>query len=137
MSSPRSPLTKHVATAAVLGVFVPSLIGFVALDAVWIGFVAKDFYNDHIAGILRPDVDMVAAALSWLCIVAMNQVFVLPNTVGSKSPLLCLQKVREGAGAGVAERAGAHPAVAQRRQQQPAKAAATWQRQQRQPQLQW
>jgi uncharacterized membrane protein len=83
-------------------VFVPSFIGFVLLDAVWIGLVAKDFYHSHISSILKPDADLLAALLSWICIVAINQVFVLPRTTLSRSPVPSLTQVRKGCSAAAA-----------------------------------
>ncbi len=71
--------------AATAFVLLPSLVAFVALDGVWIGLVAKNFYFDRVGPGLKDDVDMLAAALSWVCIVAANQVFVLPRTRGSRS----------------------------------------------------
>ena len=79
--------------AAIVGIFFPSFIGFVLLDAVWIGLVAKDFYHNHISSILKQDADLLAALLSWICIVAINQVFVLPRTTTSRSPVPSITQV--------------------------------------------
>lgn len=56
-----------------LGVFCLSLLSFVALDACWIGLVAAGFYKQQLSSILKPDVDVAAAALSWAAIVGINQ----------------------------------------------------------------
>jgi uncharacterized membrane protein len=74
---------------SIVGVFVPSLVVFVALDAVWITLIAGKFYKENLSGILKADVDAAAAALSWISIVAINWVFVQPRTVG-KGMLNCL-----------------------------------------------
>lgn len=79
----------RLAVARQLVLFAVSLVAFVILDGIWIGLVASDFYNSRLAGILKP-VDPAAAALSWICIVGINQVFVLPRTVSSPSPYNCL-----------------------------------------------
>jgi uncharacterized membrane protein len=81
-ASPLAPLTLAQQAA----VFFLSLLSFVILDGVWIGFVAKDFYAAHLAsaGVLRPDVDVLAAALSWFAIVGAVFMFVLPSTAGDR-----------------------------------------------------
>ncbi|WIA23426.1 hypothetical protein OEZ85_000181 [Tetradesmus obliquus] len=79
----RLPLWK-----AALGVFLPSFIVFVLLDYAWIT-TASSVYQSHLKPILKPDVDAVAALLSWICIVAVNQVFVLPSIIG-RSAFYCL-----------------------------------------------
>eukprot|EP00775_Hariotina_reticulata_P013440 gene13440-biopygen15332 len=78
------PLWRSIA-----GVFLPSLVAFVALDAVWITVIAGSFYKENLSGILKTDVDALAAALSWVSIVAINWVFVLPRTAG-KGVLNCI-----------------------------------------------
>lgn len=62
-------------------VLLPSLIAFVVLDLLWITVVAKDLYAG-LKPILKDSPDVVAAQLSWLCIVLANYVFVLPRTGG-------------------------------------------------------
>jgi len=75
--------------AGVAGVFLPSFFGFVAVDLVWITVIARGLYEEAIgkggSAILKADPDPLAAALAWLAIVGMNQVFVLPITAGSRS----------------------------------------------------
>jgi uncharacterized membrane protein len=66
-------------------VFLPSLLVFVALDAVWITLVASGLYAP-LKPILKADVDLLAAAASWLCIVLGNYCFVLPRTGGGATP---------------------------------------------------
>ena len=74
--------------------FIASLAGFVALDGVWLGLVARRFYASHLgpAGVLRPDADLLAAALSWVSIVAANYFFVLPSTAGYRPAHVSLRK---------------------------------------------
>lgn len=66
------------------GVYLPSLLAFIVLDGIWIGLVASDFYMSRLKPVLKPT-DPAAALLSWICIVAINYVFVLPRNVGSTS----------------------------------------------------
>lgn len=77
-----------------IGVFLPSLVAFVVLDGIWISVVAGNFYNANLKPILKPDVDLAAAALSWICIVGINQVFVLPRTKDCRSSYQCILQVR-------------------------------------------
>lgn len=79
---------------AVLGIFLPSLVAFVVLDGIWISVVAGNFYNTNLKPILKPNVDYAAAALSWICIVAINQVFVLPRTSNGRPLYESLVQVR-------------------------------------------
>jgi uncharacterized membrane protein len=74
--------------------FAASLAAFVALDGVWLGLVARKFYASHLgpAGVLRPDADLLAAALSWGSIVAANFLFVLPRTAGFRPALVSLRQ---------------------------------------------
>lgn len=78
---------------AIFGIFLPSLVAFVALDGIWISYVAGNLYNANLKPILKSDVDLTAAALSWLCIVAINQVFVLPQTTDGRPVLESLLQV--------------------------------------------
>jgi uncharacterized membrane protein len=89
-SSPLAPLSA----AQQVILFVISLFAFVVLDGIWIGFVAKDFYAQHLgpSGVLRPDVDLVAGLLSWIAIVAALFIFVLPTTAGYRSATRSLSR---------------------------------------------
>lgn len=82
--SPLPPPPKTNKPTALGLVFLPSLLGFVALDLFWIAVVARDLYAG-LKPVLKPQPDAAAAALSWLCIAAGNYFFVLPRTGGPKS----------------------------------------------------
>jgi uncharacterized membrane protein len=87
------PLLPPLPPATLAAVFAASLAAFVVLDGLWIAVVAKGFYAARLgpAGVLRPDVDALAAALSWACIVAANLIFVLPRTLKQRSAVVALQ----------------------------------------------
>lgn len=65
------PLTKiilsYVLTAAV----------FFAIDMLWLGLIAKGFYNKHLASFLSPNVNWFAAIIFYLVFIAGILVFVV------------------------------------------------------------
>lgn len=55
-------------------------IAFLVIDLVWIGVVAKGFYQRHLGAMLRPDVQWVPAILFYLLFIAGVLVFaVIPG----------------------------------------------------------
>jgi len=55
-------------------------VAFLAIDLLWIGVVAKRFYERHLGAVLRPDVQWVPAILFYLLFIAGVLVFaVLPG----------------------------------------------------------
>lgn len=63
---------------------------FVAMDMVWLGFVAARFYRGQLSAFLgitdgRMDVNIPAALATWALIVLGIVVLVLPRTAGSGS----------------------------------------------------
>ncbi|MGE0552843.1 MAG: DUF2177 family protein [Gemmatimonadales bacterium] len=62
-----------------LRVFLTSLVAFFALDLVWLGLVAADFYQRQLAALLRPDVLWLPAVLFYLVyLVALTALVTLP-----------------------------------------------------------
>ncbi len=55
------------------------------LDLVWIGVVARGFYQRHLGGLLRPDVRWAPAVLFYLLYVAALVVFVVVPAVERQS----------------------------------------------------
>jgi uncharacterized membrane protein len=47
------------------GTYVITLLIFFAIDLVWLGLVAKNFYQKQIGHLMSPDVNWVAAALFY------------------------------------------------------------------------
>jgi len=53
-----------------LGTYAITLAIFFAIDLVWLGVVAKNFYRQHIGHLLGPDVNWAAAVLFYLIYIA-------------------------------------------------------------------
>ena len=53
-----------------------SIVAFLAIDAVWLGLVARGFYREHIGELMRPDPRWGAALLFYLLFVAGIVTFV-------------------------------------------------------------
>lgn len=56
-------------------VYMLTLLVFFAIDIVWIGVVAKDFYQQKLAHIFAPDINWTAAVLFYLLYIAGILVF--------------------------------------------------------------
>lgn len=54
---------------------------FFALDMIWLGFVAKDFYRAQIGTLMRPDVNWIAAGIFYLIFIASLVVFVIAPAI--------------------------------------------------------
>lgn len=59
----------------IVGVYLLSLIVFLAVDMLWLGVVAKDFYRNNLGHLLRPDVNWAAALIFYLLYVAGTLIF--------------------------------------------------------------
>lgn len=56
--------------------YVVSLVLFLALDAIWLLYIAQDFYQKNIGGIMKADPNLWAAGLFYLIFLAGLVVFV-------------------------------------------------------------
>ena len=67
-------------------------MSFLALDLLWLGVLAKGFYQQHLGHLLRPDVIWIAALIFYSIFVAGILVFaVLPGLkIGSRKHSLVL-----------------------------------------------
>ncbi|MCI0479801.1 DUF2177 family protein [Candidatus Uhrbacteria bacterium] len=54
---------------------------FIALDMVWLGFVAKNFYREQIGALMKPDVNWAAAIVFYLLFTAGLVTFVVSPAV--------------------------------------------------------
>jgi len=54
---------------------------FFAIDMVWLGVVAKEFYREQIGALLKPDVNWTAAISFYLIFIAGLVVFVIEPAV--------------------------------------------------------
>lgn len=59
---------------------------FLAIDAVWLAYVAKGFYQKHLSGLLREDFLMVPAAVFYLFYAFCLVVLVIMPAVRMASP---------------------------------------------------
>jgi len=63
--------------AALTKLYLPTLIVFLILDALWLGFVARGFYRDQLGALMRPDVRWGAALVFYLLFIVGLLVFVV------------------------------------------------------------
>ncbi len=64
-----------------LKLYAIALPVFFAIDMLWLGVVAKNFYRSQIGNIMKPDVNWVAAIIFYLIFVAGLVVFVIEPAV--------------------------------------------------------
>lgn len=58
---------------------------FFAIDMVWLGLVAKNFYAKHIGFLMKPDVNWMAAIIFYLLFIVGAVVFVIMPALEQKS----------------------------------------------------
>ncbi len=58
---------------------------FFAIDMIWLGLVAKDFYAKQIGSLLKPDVNWVAAIIFYLLFIVGLVIFVISPAMASGS----------------------------------------------------
>jgi len=58
---------------------------FFAIDMVWLGLIAKDFYRAQIGTLMKPDVNWTAAIIFYLIFIAGLVVFVITPAVEKSS----------------------------------------------------
>jgi uncharacterized membrane protein len=63
-------------TLSFLKMYAVGIVTFFALDLLWLGVVAKGFYQRRMGHLMRPDVQWVPAVLFYLLFVAALVVFV-------------------------------------------------------------
>jgi uncharacterized membrane protein len=63
-------LTASLGIGRAMGTYVITLLIFFAIDLVWLGVVAKDFYRQHIGHLMSPDVNWGAAVLFYAVYIA-------------------------------------------------------------------
>ncbi len=60
-----------------LKLYAIALPVFLAIDALWLGFIARGFYSKHIGFLLKTNIDWVSALLFYLIFIAGLIVFVI------------------------------------------------------------
>jgi len=57
--------------------YLATLIAFFAIDMVWLGLIARNFYRQQLGFLLRPDTNWVAAIIFYLLFILGILVFVV------------------------------------------------------------
>ena len=65
--------------------FFIALPVFFAIDMVWLGLVAKKFYNQHIGFLMKPDISWYAAIIFYLLFIAGLITFVISPAIERQS----------------------------------------------------
>lgn len=66
-------------------------VTFVALDALWLGFVARSFYKEQLGALMRPQTNWWIAGLAYLFMVAGFVWFVYPLMMMERSVFKAIQ----------------------------------------------
>ena len=61
---------EHLKVKDMIATYVVSLLVFLVLDAIWLGFIARDFFVQQMGPLLRDDPNFVVAAAFYLLFVA-------------------------------------------------------------------
>jgi uncharacterized membrane protein len=73
-----------------LSIYAVTLPIFFAIDLVWLGVVAKNFYRQHLGHLLSPQVNWTAAILFYLVFIAGIVFFAVRPALEVNSPLRAL-----------------------------------------------
>ncbi len=68
-----------------LKLYAIALPVFLAIDMIWLGLVAKNFYRAQIGHLMKPDVNWTAAIIFYLIFIAGLVVFVITPAVEKNS----------------------------------------------------
>jgi uncharacterized membrane protein len=68
-----------------LKLYLITLPVFFAIDMIWLGFIAKDFYREHIGSLLAPNINWTAAIIFYLLFIGGLVVFVISPAVEKSS----------------------------------------------------
>ena len=68
-----------------LNLFIISFIIFFAIDLVWLGLIARNLYQRYIGGLLKTDVNWIAAIVFYLMFIAGLVLFVIMPGVDKQS----------------------------------------------------
>ena len=65
--------------------FAIALPVFFAIDMIWLGLVAKDFYREQIGSLMKPDINWTAAIIFYLIFTSGLVVFVISPAIEKES----------------------------------------------------
>jgi len=70
--------------------YIVSLIVFMLIDFIWLGLIAKNFYQEHVGFLMRSKVNWVAAVVFYLLFVFGLVFFVIEPSIEQQSLLTLL-----------------------------------------------
>lgn len=65
--------------------YLPTLVVFLVLDALWLGVVARGFYREQLGDLMRPDIRWGAALAFYLLFIVAVLVFVVQPALAAGS----------------------------------------------------
>ena len=66
-------------------IYLITLPVFFAIDIIWLGFIAKNFYREHLGQLLTPNVNWTAAIIFYLLFISGLVVFVISPAIEKQS----------------------------------------------------
>ena len=79
--SPTSFIIQEPYNTMFLKLYAIALPVFFAIDMIWLGLVAKNFYKEQIGTLMKPDVNWVAALIFYLIFIGGMVLFVIEPAV--------------------------------------------------------
>ena len=70
---------------SIIKIYLITLPVFFAIDIIWLGFIAKNFYREHIGQLLAPNVNWTAAIIFYLLFILGLVVFVISPAIEKQS----------------------------------------------------
>ncbi len=80
----------NMTPARALIVYLITVPVFFALDLLWLGILAKDFYQRHLGYLMRPQVNWVAAISFYLLFIIGIVIFGVKPALEAQSPIRAL-----------------------------------------------
>ncbi len=66
-------------------IYLITLPIFFAIDMIWLGFIAKDFYRENLGQLLNPNINWTAAIIFYLLFIGGLVVFVISPAIEKNS----------------------------------------------------
>jgi uncharacterized membrane protein len=66
-------------------IYLITLPVFFAIDMIWLGFIAKDFYRENVGQLLTPNINWTAAIVFYLMFIAGLIIFVISPAIEKSS----------------------------------------------------
>jgi uncharacterized membrane protein len=66
-------------------IYLITLPVFFAIDMIWLGFIAKDFYRENVGHLLNPNINWTAAIVFYLMFIAGLVIFVISPAIEKSS----------------------------------------------------